>query len=77
VTDPPASGEPPLQLKGFEKIFLKPGESKEVAIPIAKDAFSSWDEDTHGWVTYPGTYTVSVGSSSRDIRLKTSPTISP
>jgi beta-glucosidase len=75
LTDPPAADEPPLQLKGFEKIALKPGESGEVTIPLAADAFSAWDEGTHGWKVYPGTYTISVGSSSRDIRGKTSVSI--
>jgi beta-glucosidase len=76
VTDPAEADEPPLQLKGFQKVTLKPGESGEVAIPLPADAFSTWDEETHAWKVYPGTYTVSVGSSSRDIRQKTTLTIS-
>lgn len=73
---PTRAAEPPWQLKGFEKIFLKPGESDEIAVTLAAEAFSAWDERAHAWKTYPGTCTVSVGSSLRDIRGKTSLAIS-
>jgi len=67
---PAAAGEPPKQLKGFEKIMLKPGETKTVIMQIDKESFSAWDIETHGWKVFPGSYSVMVGSSSRDIRLK-------
>jgi beta-glucosidase len=67
---PPEAGEPPRQLKGFEKVSLKPGESKVVSMVLDKDAMSAWETATHQWRMYPGTYAVNVGSSSRDIRLK-------
>ena len=70
VGDPPAAGEPPRQLKAFQKILLKPGESKIVSLPLDKDAFSIWDEETHAWEVVPGNYEIGVGSSSRDIRAK-------
>lgn len=76
LTDPSEANELPRQLKGFEKIFLKPGESGEVLIRLTEDAFSVWDERTHGWTVCPGTYTVSAGSSSRDIRAKATIAIS-
>jgi beta-glucosidase len=52
------------------------GESGEVTIRLAADAFSVWDEGAHTWTVYPGTYTVSVGSSSRDLRAKATIAIS-
>jgi beta-glucosidase len=67
---PAAAEEPPKQLKGFAKVWLKPGESKVVTMPMNKDNLSGWDEENHSWRVYPGTYSVMVGSSSRDIRLK-------
>jgi beta-glucosidase len=67
---PAAAEEPPKQLRGFEKVALKPGESKVVTMKLDKDTLSAWDTDTHAWKVYPGTYSVMVGSSSRDIRLK-------
>jgi beta-glucosidase len=67
---PEAAEEPPKQLKGFEKILLKPGESKVVAMKLDSDSLASWDAENHGWKVYPGTYAIMVGSSSRDIRLR-------
>ena len=74
---PAAAEEPPKQLKGFEKILLKPGESKVVTMKLDKNSFAAWDTESHAWKVYPGTYSVMVGSSSRDIRLKGSFTIGP
>lgn len=70
--NPEAAGEPPKQLKGFEKILLKPGESKAVTMMLDESGLAAWDTGIHGWRVYPGTYSVMVGSSSRDIRLKDS-----
>jgi beta-glucosidase len=72
---PAESEEPPKQLKGFEKIRLKPGESKVVTLKLDKNSLAAWDADSRCWKVYPGTYSVMVGSSSRDIRLKGSFTI--
>lgn len=72
---PEAAGEPPKQLKGFEKVWLKPGERKTVSMVVNRDSLSVWDETTHAWKLVPGTYAVNVGSSSRDIRLRGSFTI--
>ncbi|MGD1072967.1 MAG: fibronectin type III-like domain-contianing protein, partial [Bryobacteraceae bacterium] len=65
---PASAGEPPHQLKGFEKIWLKPGESKTVSMALDRGSVSVWD-DGH-WKVVPGVYSVNVGASSREIRLK-------
>jgi len=68
---PAAAGEPPRQLKGFEKVWLKPGESKMVSMTLDRGSVSHWDdEEGRGWKVAPGVYGVDVGASSRDIRLK-------
>ncbi|MBN1566555.1 MAG: fibronectin type III-like domain-contianing protein [Acidobacteria bacterium] len=72
---PAAAEEPPKQLKGFEKVLLKPGEATTVAMKLDKSSFAAWDPEIHAWKVYPGTYPIMVGSSSRDIRLKSSFTI--
>jgi len=74
---PAAAEDPPKQLKGFEKIGLKPGESKVVTISFDRNALGAWDTETHQWKVYPGTYQVLVGSSSRNIRVKGSFTVAP
>ncbi len=62
------TSEPPRQLKGFQKVFLQPGETKRVSFPVASEDFSFWSAGYGTWVAFPGAYRVMVGSSSRDIR---------
>ncbi|HAY3540190.1 glycoside hydrolase family 3 C-terminal domain-containing protein [Elizabethkingia anophelis] len=61
---------PVKELKGFEKINLKPGEQKEVSFTIDKSALSFFDAATHQWVAEPGEFEVLVGASSSDIKTK-------
>lgn len=70
VTDPSAAGEPPKQLEGYQKVLLQSGESRIVSLTLDPRAFAVWDTGKHAWVVPGGKYTVLVGSSSRDIRLK-------
>jgi beta-glucosidase len=72
---PAAAEEPPKQLKGFEKVLLKPGETKTATMKLDRNSFAAWDSENHAWRVYPGIYSIMVGSSSRDIRLKSSFTI--
>ncbi len=67
---PAAAEEPPKQLKGFEKILLKSGESKIVTMKLDTNSLAAWDMESHAWKVYPGIYSIMVGSSSRDIRLR-------
>ena len=60
---------PEKELKGFEKVFLKPGESKTVTLALPADAFKYYSEAKKQWVLEPGKFDLLVGSSSRDIRL--------
>ncbi len=59
---------PVKELKGFAKVWLKPGEKRELSVSLGAGAFS--DYENGGWVVEPGEYEVEVGSSSRDIRLR-------
>ena len=65
-----ATPQPPAQLKGFEKVALKPRQSRRVHLKLNARSFASWDKDTHNWKVLPGTYRIMVGSSSRDFRLQ-------
>ena len=56
-------------LRGFERIHLAPGETKEVTFHLTPQDLGLWNRDNH-FVVEPGTFTVMVGSSSEDIRLK-------
>jgi beta-glucosidase len=64
---PPSAGEPPQQLKGFEKVTLAPGEKKTVSFKLTSRSLSIWDVATHAWVEAKGEFTAAVGTSSRDI----------
>jgi beta-glucosidase len=68
VDDPPAAHEPPKQLVGFRRVFLRSGASARVTLTLTSRAFSQWSP-ARSWTVAPGLYRVLVGSSSRDIRL--------
>ena len=71
IGDSKASVPRPVhELKGFEKVLLKPGEKKTVTFTVTKDHLAYYSVANHAWVTDPGEFTVSVGSSSRDLPLK-------
>jgi beta-glucosidase len=66
----PAVPMAPKQLAGFERLTLKPGESREVTVRVGARALSYWSVERGAWVRAAGERTVSVGASSRDIRLQ-------
>lgn len=61
---------PEKELKGFEKISLKPGEAKQVSVVLDEAAFQYFDDVKNSWVLEPGAFEIQVGSSSADIRLR-------
>jgi beta-glucosidase len=65
----PAVERPLRELKGFTKVWLNPGEKKEVSFVVEQNAFQYFDSTTHQFKTGTGRYQLEVGASSRDIRL--------
>jgi beta-glucosidase len=70
----PASGQPlkPLQLKGFKKVWLEPGESAEVNFELSPDQLAWWSEGPDGkplWTISAGDYLFRIGTSSADLPL--------
>ncbi len=61
--------QPVMQLKGFERIHLKAGESRKVSFKILPEHLSLFDADMNK-VIEPGDFRLMIGSSSRDIKLK-------
>ena len=57
------------ELKGFVKVFLAAGEAQKVTIPFDGFTFRYWNVKKNGWAVEGGEYTVSIGSSVRDICL--------
>jgi beta-glucosidase len=61
---------PEKELKGFNKIFLKPGEKKLVQIQLDETSFQYYNDKEGRWVLEPGLFEIMVGNSSRSILLK-------
>jgi len=60
---------PAKELKGFQKIFLRPGEKRTVAFHFGPEALSFYNPDRKDWVAEPGEFEFLIGSSSKDVRL--------
>lgn len=61
---------PYKELKGFQKVYLQPGESKDVNITIQKDALSYYDEATASWKAEAGQFEALVGNAADNLKLK-------
>ena len=66
---PAAAGEPPLVLRGFDKVTLGPGQSTRVKFILHPQDLRYWSDSAATWVVAPGTYGVRVGDSSVDLPL--------
>jgi beta-glucosidase len=62
--------QPKEQLQGFERISLKPGETKTVHFSIPVEQLSYWDTDKHEFFINQGSYDVMVGGASDDARQR-------
>ncbi len=61
---------PVRELKAFAKVFLEPGESKQVSLVLDTRAFAYWSTRHHDWVVEAGEFEVAVGSSSRHLAAR-------
>jgi beta-glucosidase len=66
---PKAAHEPPLQLKGYDKVFLNPGERTWITLDLNRRAFSYWNAKANAWRVAPGCYQIRVGDSSAHLPL--------
>lgn len=66
---------PIRELKGFEKVFLNPGEEKEVSFTLNKRSFAYYEVKLHDWFVESGRFILEIGASSRDIRLSVPVTV--
>ena len=63
---------PVKELKAFQKVFLQPGESRNVTLTIGRDALSFYDEATGQWKAEPGTFEALIGTASDNLPTKCS-----
>ena len=73
VSDPESSVEKAAQeLKGFKKVLVKSGSTEQVTIQLPVKELAYYNEASKDWVVEPGTYTIKIGNSSRNILLEAS-----
>ena len=58
------------ELKGFDKVFLEPGETKAVEFSLDKRSFAYYNTKVKDWCVEGGTYQILIGASSSDLRLR-------
>ncbi|WP_127995701.1 beta-glucosidase [Piscinibacter defluvii] len=61
---------PPQELKAFAKVFLAPGESRELRLTLSMRSFAFYDDRRAAWVAEAGRFELRVGASAADIRLR-------
>jgi beta-glucosidase len=66
--DSTPEGTPPKQLRGFDKVFLTPGESRTVTFELMRRDLSYWDVLSQEWLIPEGEFVIRVGFSSRDLK---------
>ena len=62
----PTPGEPPRQLKGFQRVTLSPGQTTTARFTLDQRSLSYWDVPANAWKVTPGCYDITVARSSRD-----------
>ncbi len=60
---------PVRELKGFEKVYLQPGQSTVVTFELDQEAFRYYNEQIHNWYVETNDYDLYIGSSSQDLPL--------
>lgn len=69
---PASANSPPKSLKGFDSIFLTPGQTTTVTMQLSRFDLSIWDVVNQRWSIPSGQTNILIGASSRDIRLTSS-----
>lgn len=73
VSDPVCSVMRPVkELKGFKKVFLKPGESRRITLDIPVSSLAFYSEAQSQFVVEPGEFILQLGASASDIKQKIS-----
>lgn len=69
VSPPGDETDRPLkELKGYQRVYLQPGERKKVSMSIDWKCLAYWNEQAHQWMVNKGSYKIETGSSSQDIK---------
>ena len=68
---------PLRELKGFDKCFLQPGESRQIRFALDFRSFATWDSDLNTWQCASRNFVLSAGFSSRDLHLSCPISVEP
>jgi len=63
-------GDPLKSLKAIKKVFLEPGQKKNISITLDPSCLQSWNTTKSDWEVLPGPWKIMIGSSSEDIRIE-------
>ena len=66
---------PAKELKAFKKVYLEPGEEKEIELTLGRRAFAFYNVNANDWTVESGEFDILVGASSADIRLTAAVTV--
>ena len=70
VNDAEASVERPVrELKGFQKVYLEAGETRELSFTLTGEDLSFFDAEAHAWKLEPGDFHILIGTSSEDLPI--------
>ncbi|CAF1242825.1 unnamed protein product [Rotaria sordida] len=69
---PATAQQPPKVLRGFERVYLAPGKSKQVSLVLTQKDISYWNVINQKWTVAPGIYTVWISTSANkdDVKLQ-------
>lgn len=69
LSDPKCSvARPAKELKAFAKVYLEPGETRDVTFTVGSSDLAYFDAGSHSWVAEPGDFTASVAAASDDVK---------
>jgi len=70
-----AVSRPVKELKGFNRMTVKPSQNQVVTMPLKAEALAYWNVKKHAFEVEPGQIEIMIGSSSADIKLRKTITI--
>jgi len=73
---PASTGEPPRQLRGYQRVTLQPGQSTTVLLHLAPGDLAQWSDPQRAWVVAPGAYRLWIGDGSEPSELPLAATVS-
>jgi beta-glucosidase len=72
-----AVARPIKELRGFERITLRPNETRTVRLPLKGTDLTYWDAGKRSFVVEPGRVSIMLGGSSADTRIEKTISVAP